>query len=540
MTPNSNAIVRVSNLKTPLSWDASSGHVKLDGTLTPSTDFTSREAAQLAGVQPGQQYWLTSATFTKLSTVREATPTLNNKFGRGVALNATGTLAAIGIQGGDTGGANWGSVEIHSISAAGVFTKLYTIPPPAGAAGGVFGFTVSLSDDGTRLAVGERYTGATGVSNAGRVHLYTVGASSATLQSTYYNPLAVASEWYNRVALSGDGKTLAIGNPASGTSFRGSVDIVDVTLLGAPTAIGRVFGFDGQSSLTSFGMYCSLNYAGTELIVAANQNHYDVFKITSKSPFTFTRQWNATSPTLAGSLPGSYTGATLLQYPVSVSSSGATLVSGSQPSTGGEICVSTRVGESLTTVVSRFRDPAAVAGDAFGGSVAISGNGTLVLVGAHDDPTTATGAGTVYLYALNVSRQLRTMDDMAVPSSSTAEAGGFVPNVGGTATLDNITVTATGAGNAFTLNTVSGTLTYDISGWCTYGANADSQFASSRAGLTMSTTAAHPFAWAASGSKGNSYELTIIDRTNNKAYSVLGMVGDATNLALLKIKRIQG
>lgn len=539
MTPNSNAIVRINNLKAPLSWDASSGQVKLDGTLTPSTDFTSREAAQLAGVQPGQQYWFTSTTFTKLSTVREATPTAHNNFGRGVALNATGTLAAISIQSGDTGGADCGSVEIHSISAAGVFTKLYTIQSPAGVAGGLFGYTVSLSADGARLAVGERYTGATGVSNAGRVHLYTVGASSATLQSTYYNPLSVANELYNRVALSGDGKTLAIGNPASGTSYRGSVDIVDVTLLGAPKAIGRVFGFNWLPAPNSFGMYCSLNYAGTELIVAANLNKYDVVNITSKSPFTFTRQWNVTSPTLAGSLPGSYEGATLLQYPVSVSSSGATLVSGSQPSTGGEICVSTRVGEALTTVVSRFRDPAAVAGDAFGGSVAISGDGTRVLVGAHNDPTTAIGAGTVYLYALNVSRQLRTMDDVPT-NNAVSEAGGFVPNVGGTATLDNITVTATGAGNAFTLKTVSGTLTYDISGWCTHGANADSQFASSRAGLTMSTTAAHPFAWAASGSKGNSYELTIIDRTNNKVYSVLGMVGDATNLALLKIKRIQG
>lgn len=539
MIQNTNAIVRVGCLKAPLTWDASSGHVKLDGTLTPSTDFTSREAAQLAGVQPGQQYWLTSSTFTKLSTVRESTPTAHNAFGRGVALNATGTLAAISIQSGDIGGADWGSVEIHRISAAGVFTKLYTIKPTAGAVGGLFGYTVSLSADGTRLAVGERYTGATGVSNAGRVHLYTVGASSATLQSTYYNPLAAANELYNRVALSGDGNTLAIGNPASGTNYRGSVDIVDVTSLNAPTAIGRVLGIDWLPAPNSFGMYCSLNHTGTELIVAANENHYDVVKITSKSPFTFTRQWNAASPTLAGALPGSYAGATLLQYPVSVSSSGATLVSGSQPSTGGEICISVRSGDAVTPVVNRFRDPAAVAGDAFGGSVAISGDGTRVLVGAHNDPTTAIGAGTVYLYALNVSRKLLTMDDVPT-NNAVSEAGGFVPNVGGTVTLGNITVTATGAGNAFTLKTVSGTLTYDISGRCTYGANADSQVASSRAGLTMSTTAAHPFAWAASGSKGNSYELTIIDRTNNKVYSVLGMVGDATNLALLKIKRIQG
>lgn len=118
------------------------------------------------------------------------------------------------------------------------------------------------------------------------------------------------------------------------------------------------------------------------------------------------------------------------------------------------------------------------------------------------------------------------------------DAGGFVANTGGAVTLDNITVTTTGAGNAFTLKTVSGTLRYDISAWCTYGANADAQFAASRGALTMTTVAAHPFGWTAVGNKGNSYELTIVDRTNSKVYQVTGMVGDATNNAFVKIKRI--
>ena len=118
------------------------------------------------------------------------------------------------------------------------------------------------------------------------------------------------------------------------------------------------------------------------------------------------------------------------------------------------------------------------------------------------------------------------------------EAGGFVANAGGTVTLDNITVTSTGAGNAFTLNTVSGTLSYDISAWCTYGSNADSQHGASRGALTLTTTATHPLGWSKAGYKGNSYELTIVDRTNSRVYQVIGMVGDATNNAFVNIKRI--
>ena len=130
------------------------------------------------------------------------------------------------------------------------------------------------------------------------------------------------------------------------------------------------------------------------------------------------------------------------------------------------------------------------------------------------------------------------LDDMRVTASPVVEAGGFVANTGGTVTLDNITVTSTGIGTAFTLKTVSGTLSCDISGWCTYSSNADAQWASSRAGVTLTTAETHPFLWTRAGFKGNSYELTIIDRTNSKAYRVIGMGGDDTNDAFVKIKRI--
>ena len=130
------------------------------------------------------------------------------------------------------------------------------------------------------------------------------------------------------------------------------------------------------------------------------------------------------------------------------------------------------------------------------------------------------------------------LDSMQVTASPGVEAGGFVANTGGTVTLDNITVTSNGNGKAFTLKTVSGTLSCDISGWCTYNSNADVHHGSSRAGVTLTTTETHPFLWTLAGFRGNSYELTIIDRTNRKAYRVIGMIGDATTDAFVKIKRI--
>lgn len=533
-TSNPQAAVLVANLEPPLKWDGISGKVKLDANVTPIGEYPSRDAAQAAGVKPGSQYVQTVATLSKLSTVQEAVPTINNRFGHSVALNSTGTLAAIGVMVGDAVAANQGHVEIHSVSPTGVFTKLYTVGSPSGASGGQFGQSVSLSADGTRLAVGERYSGTT-IVNSGRVHLYELGVSSATFKSTFVGALQINNSSAFKAALSGDGKTLAIGDQSYNSS-QGFVELVDVTDLTAPVSIGKVWGNTPPHRGSSFGSGVALNYSGTELIVKASSNVYDVVNISSKSPFTFTRKMR--SNTELYYLPGELNFPPFPPGAISISGSGYVVVYANDAVVG-KIVVAVRSGDSVLPIVAQdFRDAAAVTGDGFGTSVVVSSDGTRILVGAPTDPTTATSAGTVYLYSLSIARVLRVMDDMPATASPVAEAGGFVANTGGTVTLDNITVTSTGAGNAFTLKTVSGTLSYDISGRCTYGANADAQFASSRGALTMTTVAAHPFGWAASGNKGNSYELTIVDRTNSKVYQVTGMVGDATNNAFVKIKRI--
>ena len=533
-TSNPQAAVLVANLEPPLKWDSISGKIKLDANVTPIGEYPSRGAAQAAGVKPGSQYVQTVATFSKLSTVREAVPKNHTRFGHAVALDATGTLAAIGVVFGDDVVANRGRVEIYSVSPTGVFTKLYSVSSPSGATNGQFGISVSLSADGTRLAVGERYSGTT-IVDSGQVHLYELGASSATFKSTYVGALQTSNSAAYKAALSGDGKTLAIGN-TSYNSSQGFVELVDVTDLAAPVSIGKVWGNNPPNRGSNFGSGVALNYSGTELIVKASYNVYDVVNISSKSPFTFTRKMR--SNTELYYLPGELNFPPFPPGAISISGSGYVMAYGNDAVVG-KIGVAVRSGDSVLPIVAKdFRDGAAVAGDGFGTSVAVSSDGTRILVGAPTDPTTATGAGTVYLYSLNIARALRVMDDTPVTASPVVEAGGFVANTGGAVTLDNITVTATGAGNVFTLKTVSGTLSYDISGWCTYGANADAQFASSRGALTMTTVAAHPFGWAAYGNRGNSYELTIVDRTNSKVYQVTGMVGDATNNAFVKIKRI--
>ena len=524
---NPNALIQIEHLNPPLAFDPKLGKVVVDAMITPYGEYASRDEAQAAGVPPGCEYFITTSSRTLLRKLRETTSAANNRFGWGVALNSNGTLAAISCLMGDVVGTDCGYVGIYSIDAAGTSSWLYTIKSPTPFAGSMYGMGVAMSADGTKLAVGERHQGAVST-GTGKVHLYTLGASSATYITTV-SPSNTASIDFTRVALAGNGNTLFVGDPTTAT-----VEVFDTTTFTAPVSVGSVGGY---KDVGNFGTSVTSNFSGSEFLATSSEYYYDVISITSKSPFAYTRQSNATPKyQLLGdySIIGS-------DYPVAMTSSGYMLVNGSQPATGGQISVVARVGTKLSpTFGVNIRDATAVSGDMFGKSVAVSGDGTRILVGAPMDSTKAPASGTVYLYSQSVVRSLRVMDDTPTSSTTPNEVSGFVANTGGSLALDNITVASTGAGNAFTLRTVSGALTYDISGTCTYGANADTIYGSSRGGLSMTTTPAHPFAWAGAAYKGNTYNLRIVDRTNSKVYDIAGTVGDATNKTFLQIKRISG
>ena len=85
----------------------------------------------------------------------------------------------------------------------------------------------------------------------------------------------------------------------------------------------------------------------------------------------------------------------------------------------------------------------------------------------------------------------------------------------------NLRVQAVSAGQGFQMSTVSGTYAARLSGWSTYGLNADAQFATSRDASSITTTMAHPFGWAASNNKGNEIRLTVTDELTLQTYQVL-------------------
>jgi hypothetical protein len=158
----------------------------------------------------------TIATQETTPPLKAASPTSNVDFGRSVALDQTGVTLAVGAPDEATGGKV--SVFKRTDVTWSTLTTITGVVPAATAADDTFGESVSLSDDGSILAVGAPYTDST-ATNTGSVYVFT-GAGFETQQPVLKASNAGAEDRFgSSVSLSNNGNTLIVGAPGedSGT-----------------------------------------------------------------------------------------------------------------------------------------------------------------------------------------------------------------------------------------------------------------------------------------------------------------------------------
>jgi hypothetical protein len=131
--------------------------------------------------------------------------------GRSVSLSSDGSRVAIGAHFNDGNGNNAGHVRIYEYSA-GSWTQL-GVDIDGEAAGDNSGYSVSLSSDGSRVAIGARYNDGNGT-DAGHVRIYEYSAGSWTQLGVDIDGEAYGygMSGYS-VSLSSGGDTVAIGAP---------------------------------------------------------------------------------------------------------------------------------------------------------------------------------------------------------------------------------------------------------------------------------------------------------------------------------------
>ena len=135
-----------------------------------------------------------------------------DQFGRSVSMSSDGTRVAIGAPSNDGAGTDAGHVRVYAESG-GAWTQVgFDI---GGAAGDRSGISVSMSSDGTRVAIGAPYDG-----GAGHVRVYSESGGMWTLVADQIEGEAKDDQSGISVSMSSDGRVAigAYGNDGNGIS----------------------------------------------------------------------------------------------------------------------------------------------------------------------------------------------------------------------------------------------------------------------------------------------------------------------------------
>jgi hypothetical protein len=269
-------------------------------------------------------------------------------FGASVAISSQGNTAVVGAPGHTVNGNSWTGAAYVFSRTNGVWTlKAEFVGSTDGAQ---FGQSVAISSDGTRIVVGSPHDG---TNDTGAVYFYVKGSTWPQAPTSTVTGPQTNDRFGYSVALSGNGNAVAVGEPRYSASADGSqpwvskvavypasssgLGSLSATLVDPTDTGGDDWGY-GDSGL-------AFNAAGTELAVGA--------------PDTST-----------------YNG----------------------QSTSGVVYLYSNTGSGWSS--SAVFAPAAVAVAAYGESVALSADGTTLLVGAPVGRGGPNG-GAAYEYTLN-------------------------------------------------------------------------------------------------------------------------------------------
>jgi len=185
-----------------------------------------------------------------------------------MALSSNGQIVAIGSPYNDGNGTDAGHVRVYQFSN-GAWSQLGN-DIDGEAAGDFSGYAISLSSDGTILAIGAIYNNGNGAS-AGHVRVYEYTSGNWVKIGSDIDGEASNDNFGMSVQLSGDGTMLAVGagkNDNNGTNA-GHVRIFKY-INGVWVPVGA--DIDGEAGGDEFGYSIHLSRDGTTLSVGAPYN----------------------------------------------------------------------------------------------------------------------------------------------------------------------------------------------------------------------------------------------------------------------------
>jgi hypothetical protein len=330
-------------------------------------------------------------------------PSKGDHYGAAVALAASGKLAAVGAPGHTVGGkADEGEVYLFGVDGPAVATPTAVPDPRPGRQGGdSFGAALAVSRSGGTVIVGAPTQG--GGTGNGAAYVYSRTSTGAWERQAVLLPPAPAATGETRfgtaVALSAAGNQAAVTAMQAAPDDYGQVYLYDRSAQGTWSRLPQQLSPD-VSDNDGFGASLALSAGAQTLLVGAPTWAYGgthpgavlVYTLGANSRWTQSAVLAVNGPTGFG------TGTAM-----SMSTSGTTALIASSPDyrrvrifrlTGG--------GWKQTAVLA---EPAS----GFGSGVALTGTGTIAVIGADTSNVGAVRSGLVYVFTLKGStwRQTR-------------------------------------------------------------------------------------------------------------------------------------
>jgi hypothetical protein len=319
----------------------------------------------------------------------------NDYSGASVSLSSDGSRIAIGARFNDGGGDESGQVRVYNLMSGNWVQVGSDIDGEA--PGDRFGVSVSLSSDGSRVAIGAGGNDGNG-SNAGHVRVYNLFNGDWVQVGSDINGSAAGDYSGQSLSLSADGSLVAIGaqsGSSGGLMFNGYTRVFTLTggnwvQLGSDIVGEANFGFSGAS--------VSLSPNGSRVAIGATSNSDAAFYAGQVVVYGWTgTAWVQEGSDINGEAAYDQSGTS-----VALSSDGSRVAIGAAYNDGtgssaGNVRVFDLTGGAWVQAGSDIDGEAA--GDYSGASVSLSSDGSRVAIGANGNDGNGSDAGHVRVFS---------------------------------------------------------------------------------------------------------------------------------------------
>jgi FG-GAP repeat len=322
-------------------------------------------------------------------------------------MSADGKTIAIGAPLNKGNGNSAGHVRVYSINSTSGNWLQAGFDINGEAAGDSSGFSIAMSADGKTIAIGAILNDGNGKPDAGHVSVYSINSTSGNWTQVGLDIAGDATGDLSgfSVAMSADGKTIAIGSPYT-TSYSGHVRVYSInSTSGNWLQVGLDIDGDATGDLSGYSIDMSADgktiAIGTTLSDGTGKT--DAGRVRVYSLNSMSGKWTQVGFDVDGEAVGDQSG-----YSVAMSADGKTITIGARFNYGngkpysGHVRVYSINSTSGDWVQVGLDIDGETAGDQSGWSVAMSADGKTIAIGApFNDGNGRQDCGHVRVYYIN-------------------------------------------------------------------------------------------------------------------------------------------